>query len=81
MTRAEIERLIDEKVAARMLPLVDKLEAVIGKEQFEELRSLMATLEKVVALKGAQSEEERRLISELHQLTAAAHENLGGKKS
>ena len=101
MTRVEVERLVDEKLApaialvnrvdalmARVHAVLASIEAAFGAggaagaaEQFNKFRSLLAALEKVVAQKGSQSEEIRRLLSELHQLTAEAHENLGGKKS
>jgi ABC-type transporter Mla subunit MlaD len=82
--------LIDrvDALMAQVYALLARIEAAVGAggaagvgEQFNKFRSLLATLEEVVAQKGSQSEEIKRLLSELHQLTAKAHENLGGKKS
>jgi hypothetical protein len=107
MTPAQIEQLIDKKIApvlaviarydalmGQVHALLTRIEAAFGAagaagagEQFNKLRSLVATLETVVALKASQAhgleshnEELARVIAELHQLTAAAHEKFEGRK-
>ncbi|MGB9332623.1 MAG: hypothetical protein WCB10_17800 [Steroidobacteraceae bacterium] len=85
MTRTEVERLIEKKLAPA-IALVDRVDGLMtkvhallarteealgasvagAKEQFDQLRSLIATLE-------AQVKEKTRLLAELQEKTAALH--------
>jgi hypothetical protein len=72
MTRAEVENLVEKKLAS-VVSLANRLEGLIVQAE--------TILARMVTIQAARDAEMSRALLELHQLSAAVHEHLGGKKS